>query len=292
MKSNKIKATFIGFIAPMLWATFPSLSIGVGKIPPFQLMSITFGISFVMSLALWKFQGKNPLQVLKQPFKFWLLGIFGIFGFNAIYVSCLKIGPAAELFLIISTWPIVTIILDSLVLKARLRIWHIIGMLSAFLGVVLIVLHNDSADFNTEYFWRYAAAFCGALIWASYSILNRKIKGMPGDLVGGFCGAGCILAFICHSLFEQTAAISMEQVPFFIAMGIGPVGIAYYAWSYGTKYGDMRSLSILSFIGTFISISLMILFGYAKFSPTIAAASVLIIGGAAVGSMGMFLKKS
>jgi drug/metabolite transporter (DMT)-like permease len=287
----RIKATLIGCIAPLLWATFPTLSLAAGHIPPFQLMAMTFSVSFTMSLIVWKMQGEKPLRVLKKPIRYWLIGVGGIFGFNAVYVSCLKLGPAADVFLITSIWPILAIILDSVILKERLKPWHIIGALSAFSGVILVAFHNDSPDFKTEYLWRYAGSLGAASIWASYSILNRKVKGMPDNLVGGFCGVAAILAFICHVLFEQTVAISFSQLPFIIALGLGPVGIAYYAWSYGTKYGDIRSLSILSFVGIFISISLLVLFGYAPFSWNIAAAAVLIIGGAAIGSMGMFKRK-
>ncbi|MCE3233311.1 MAG: rane protein [Rickettsiaceae bacterium] len=290
-EKTRLKATLIGFAAPLLWATFPSLSLAVGGVPPFQLMFITFTISFLLSICMWKYQGKSVIHVLKQPLKYWTIGIFGIFGFNAVYVTCLKLGPAAEVFLVTSTWPIITMLLDSVVLKERLRPWHIAGSLSAFCGVILIAFYRDTIAFNPDYFWRYAASLGAATIWATYSILNRKVTGMPDNLVGGFCGASAILAFLCHILFEQTVSIPLEKWPLLLALGIGPVGLSYYAWNFGTKYGDIRSLSILAFLGTFISISLLILFGFAPFNWTIALAAVLIIGGAAIGSAGMFFKK-
>lgn len=288
--NQRTKATLIGCIAPLLWATFPSLSMAIGKIPPFQLMFITFGISFILSLILWTTQGHNPLAVLKKPVKYWLIGIFGIFGFNAVYVTCLKLGPPAEVFLVTSMWPILAIILNSFVSNEPLRPWHIIGSLMAFFGITLIAFQHDSAEFRFEYLWRYAGAFVAASIWASYSVLNRKTEGMPDNLVGGFCGATAILAFICHILFEQTVPLSLDKIPFLLAIGLGPVGISYYAWSFGTKYGDMRALSILSFCGIFLSISLLLLFGYTAFNWDLAAAAVFIIGGAAIGSFGLLKK--
>jgi drug/metabolite transporter (DMT)-like permease len=288
---SKLAATLIGFMAPLLWATFPSLSLSVGAIPPFQLMAMTFGISSCLSIAMWKWQGKTLTHVLKQPLKYWLLGVFGIFGFNAIYITCLKLGPAGDVFLVTSTWPIITMILGAIVMREKLRAWHIIGSLSAFCGVILIASHRDKMAFHPEYIWRYAASLGAASIWASYSIFNRKIKGMPDNLVGGFCGVTALLAFVLHIIFEHSVAVDTAKLPLILAIGLGPSGISYYAWSFGTKYGDIRLLSILAFVGTFLSISFLVLFGFAPFSWTIAVAALLIIGGAVVGSMAMFVKK-
>src|SRR5207302_2055948 len=84
------------------------------------------------------------------------------------------------------------------------------------------------------------AAFVAAFVWATYSVLSRRLKSVPTDAVAGFCAATAVLAAIVHAAVEATVwPDTMWQWLNVIALGIAPVGAAFYAWDIGMKRGDI-----------------------------------------------------
>lgn len=289
--NQKNKATIIGFLAPVLWSLFALLAIKAGNIAPFQLITISFSCSFFMSLLIWKKQNIHIADFFKLPFKYWAIGIFGIFGFNILYTIALKSGAgAAEIFLLASTWPVFLIIFDRIFLKEHLKSWHIAGVVLGFCGIIFIAIQDGFSGFHNEFLIPYITALAAAIIWASYSILCKKNPAIPNNMVGCYTGVGAVLAFFCHLFFEKTSDLSISQIIPVVLIGIGPSGLAYYAWNYGMRSGDIRAISSFSFISALGAVILLILFGYAEFSWQIAFASILIIGGAFCGNLGVFIK--
>ena len=116
-------------------------------------------------------------------------------------------------------------------------------------------------------------------------MLNRRFQQVPTDTVGGFCAVTALLSLICHLLFEQTlwpeGALEWLGV---IGLGLGPVGIAFFTWDYGTKHGDIQVLGALSYAAPLISTVLLIAFGKGEATWIAAAGCLLIVGGAVLAS--------
>jgi drug/metabolite transporter (DMT)-like permease len=138
----------------------------------------------------------------------------------------------------------------------------------------------------------YAAAFAAALTWMGYSLLSRRLGAVPTDAVGGFCGATAALAFLCHLSFEATIAPSGAQWIAVLAIGLGPTGAAFFLWDYGVKRGDIRVLGGLSYAAPLLSTLLLVALGRAEPTGRLALACVLIVGGAALASRGMWRPRS
>jgi drug/metabolite transporter (DMT)-like permease len=64
-----------------------------------------------------------------------------------------------------------------------------------------------------------------------------------------------------------------------LALGVGPVGLAFYAWDIGMKRGDIRLLGVASYAAPLLSTAFLMLAGYAETSAMLAFAAVLIAGG-------------
>jgi drug/metabolite transporter (DMT)-like permease len=75
------------------------------------------------------------------------------------------------------------------------------------------------------------------------------------------------------------------------ALGIGPVGAAFYAWDIGMKRGDIRVLGAASYATPLLSTGFLIVAGFAKASANIAIAAILIAGGGLIAAKDMVLKK-
>ncbi len=90
--------------------------------------------------------------------------------------------------------------------------------------------------------------------------MSRKLKGVPADAVAGFCVVTALLAAAVHwsleiTVWPQTAA----QWLAIIALGIGPVGAAFYAWDMGMKRGDIRVLGAASYATPLLSTAFLML---------------------------------
>ncbi len=69
-----------------------------------------------------------------------------------------------------------------------------------------------------------------------------------------------------------------------MALGLGPVGAAFYAWDHGMKHGDLRLIAIASYATPILSTALLIAAGYGRAGASILVACGLIVAGAAVGA--------
>ena len=137
------------------------------------------------------------------------------------------------------------------------------------------------------------AAFVAAFVWAAYSVMSRKLKGVPTDAVAGFCLATALLAAAVHGMVELTVwPDTIAQWLAIIALGVGPVGAAFYAWDIGMKRGDIRVLGAASYATPLLSTAFLMMAGFAKPSGAIAIAAVLIAGGGLIAAKDMVWRRS
>jgi len=64
-----------------------------------------------------------------------------------------------------------------------------------------------------------------------------------------------------------------------VALGLGPVGAAFFLWDVGMKRGDPRLLGTLAYAVPVASTLLLILAGEGAFSPALVVATFLVAGG-------------
>ena len=137
------------------------------------------------------------------------------------------------------------------------------------------------------------AAFVAAFVWAAYSVMSRRLKAVPTDAVAGFCLATALLAALVHVLVETTVwPETTTQWLAIVALGVGPVGAAFYTWDIGMKRGDIRVLGAASYATPLLSTAFLILAGFAKPSANIAIAAVLIAGGGLIAAKDMLLRSA
>jgi drug/metabolite transporter (DMT)-like permease len=284
-------ATLIGLTAILMWSLLAVLTVATGKIPAFQLAAMTFAIGAAVAFASWIWR-PNAFAALKQPLVAWVVGVGGLFGYHALYFLALRFAPPAEAGLLNYLWPLLIVLFSSLLPGERLAPHHVIGALLGLAGTVLLFTGNRGGVFVPGQIPGLAAAFVAAFVWAAYSVMSRKLKAVPTDAVAGFCLATAILAAIMHEMVEVTIwPESMGQWLAIIALGVGPVGAAFFAWDIGMKRGDIRVLGAASYATPLLSTAFLILAGFAKPSAAIAIAAVLIAGGGLIAAKDMVWKR-
>jgi drug/metabolite transporter (DMT)-like permease len=229
---------------------------------------------------------------LWQPPLAWIVGVGGLFGYHALYFLALRFAPPAEAGLLNYLWPLLIVLFSALLPGERLAPHHIIGAVLGLIGTVLLFAGNSSGGFAPGQVPGLIAAFVAAFVWASYSVMSRKLKSVPTDAVAGFCLATALLAAAVHAAIEVTVwPDTTAQWLAIIALGVGPVGSAFYAWDIGMKRGDIRVLGAASYATPLLSTAFLILAGFAKPSAGIAIAAVLIAGGGLIAAKDMFWKR-
>jgi drug/metabolite transporter (DMT)-like permease len=281
-------ATLIGLSAIVMWSLLAVLTVATGKIPAFQLAAMTFAIGAVVAFASFLFR-PAAFGALKQPLVAWVVGVGGLFGYHALYFLALRFAPPAEAGLLNYLWPLLIVLFSSLLPGERLLPHHIIGALLGLAGTVLLLMGGGGSGFEAGQLPGLAAAFIAAFVWASYSVMSRRLKAVPTDAVAGFCLATAVLAAIVHVLVEKTVwPETPGQWLAIIALGVGPVGAAFFTWDIGMKRGDIRVLGAASYATPLLSTAFLILAGFAKPTATIAIAAILIAGGGLIAAKDMF----
>jgi drug/metabolite transporter (DMT)-like permease len=284
-------ATLIGLTAILMWSLLSVMTVATGKIPAFQLAAMTFAIGAAVAFAsfLWR---PAAFNALKQPPLAWIVGVGGLFGYHALYFLALRFAPPAEAGLLNYLWPLLIVLFSSLLPGERLAAHHIIGAVLGLAGTVLLFAGNSSGGFAPGQIPGLAAAFVAAFVWAAYSVMSRKLKAVPTDAVAGFCLATAVLAALVHGTVETTLwPETTLQWLAIIALGVGPVGAAFFAWDIGMKRGDIRVLGAASYATPLLSTAFLILAGFAKPSAAIAIAAVLIAGGGLIAAKDMICKR-
>jgi drug/metabolite transporter (DMT)-like permease len=272
-------ATLIGFAAILLWSCLALLTSLSGKSPPFQLAAMTFAIGGGMGALSWLFR-RGAARSLAQPWQVWLLGIAGLFGYHALYFFALRSAPPAEAGLINYLWPLLIVLLSAFLPNEHLRWHHVAGALLGLAGTIVLFMGGKEFRLDAGYVPGFAAAFVAAFVWSTYSVLSRRFAAVPTDAVVGFCLVTALLAALSHLAFETTVwPQGVVEWAAIVALGLGPVGAAFYAWDFGVKRGDIRVLGALSYCAPILSTGLLILGGFAAATPQILLATALIAGG-------------
>jgi len=285
-------ATLVGLAAIIMWSLLAALTVATGRVPPFQLLAMTFAIGACVGPLTWLWR-PSAIRALRQPLAVWLIGIGGLFGYHALYFLALRLAPPAEAGLLNYLWPLLIVLLSSLLPGERLAPHHIVGAVLGCAGTILLFAGNGGSSPDPAHITGFVAAFVAAFVWAGYSVMSRKLAAVPTDAVAGFCLATALLAAMCHFALETTVwPETTVQWLAIVALGIGPVGIAFFVWDIGMKRGDIRVLGAASYATPLLSTAFLILAGFAKPTATLAIAAALIAGGGLIAAKDMIAKRS
>lgn len=284
-------ATAIGFIAVLLWALLALLTAASGTVPPFQLLAMTFAIAALAGIANTARRGQWR-ETFRLPAKIWLLGVGGLFGYHFFYFTALRNAPPAQASLIAYLWPLLIVIFSALLPGEKLRFHHVAGGFLGLAGAMLLVSKGGTVSFQTDHALGYAMALACAVTWSGYSVLSRRFANIPTSSVTAFCLVTAVLATACHLVFETSVMPqTASQWLAIIALGCGPVGLAFFIWDYGMKNGDIQVLGASAYAAPLLSTLVLITSGFAELTWPVAIACLLISAGAVLSARDLFLSR-
>ena len=301
-----MKANLYALAAIALWASLSALGVSLKHVPPFLLTGIALMVGSVLA---WPFvlQDRRQWQVAPRLLG---LGVFTLFGFHFLLFIALRIAPAVEVNLVNYLWPLFIVVLAPLYLPGvALGRVHVIAAAVGFAGAAIAILGGHEATSavgnavttapNTapsssaaSPAWGpllgYAMALGSAFIWANYSLQTKRAAlngtGFPTAAIGLFGLVSGALSLLCHWALEPTVSLSAHDWLLMAAMGLGPLGAAFFLWDKALKLGDARQIGILSYLTPLASTVLLMVVTDRPLSWRIALAASMIIGAAVVGT--------
>ncbi|SOC15563.1 EamA domain-containing membrane protein RarD [Rhodobacter sp. JA431] len=282
---SRNQASLIGFSAVALWALLALFTVGSAPVPPLQLNAICFALGGAIGV-VWV-GATDGFGVLRRiSWKVYAFGTVGLFGYHFLYFSALRLAPPAEASLIAYLWPLLIVVFSGLLPGERLRALHVIGAVVSFAGAALIVARGGISA-SSAALPGYGIALLCALTWSSYSLISRRLGAVPTAAVAVYCLATAVLSGFAHLAFETTVwpetTLGWGSV---IALGLGPVGLAFYTWDIGVKRGDIQMLGTTSYAAPLLSTLIMIAAKKAAASPVLVLAAAMIAAGAFLAALG------
>ena len=270
----------LGAIA--LWGTLAPLGVSLQHVPPFLLTGLGLLVGSVIALPLsgWR------LSAFKVPAATLALGVYGLFGFHFLLFIALRYAPPVQANLVNYLWPLGMVLMAPLFVPGtRLRGIHIVAALVGFAGAALAIVGAAGAQgLQGGFAWGYVPALASAFIWASYSLLTQRVAPFPSAAIGVFGVVSAALSLLCHVLLEAPVALNSHDWLLVLALGLGPLGAAFYLWDAALKRGDARHIGLLSFLTPLLSTVALLWLRAEPPSLSVLAAAVLIVGAAVLGS--------
>jgi drug/metabolite transporter (DMT)-like permease len=278
------KSTVLALGAIALWGTLAILGVALRHVPPFLLTGLALLVGSLVALPLSGFR----LARWRVPLSTLALGVYGLFGFHFLLFMALRHAPPVQANLVNYLWPLLMVVLAPVFLPGlALRAVHLLAALLGFAGAAVVILGDaapPAATPNSSGAWGYLAALGSAFIWASYSLLTRRVTAFPSEAIGSFAWVSGLLSLICHALLEPSVALTPQDALLIGVMGLGPMGAAFFLWDKALKLGDARHIGILSYLTPLLSTALLICVQGRAMSWSIALAAAMIVGAAVLGT--------
>jgi drug/metabolite transporter (DMT)-like permease len=279
-------ATALGVGAILLWATLASLTVIKGPVPPFQTTAIVFAIGSALMVLTAVIRGRATL--LRPTPASLALGVYGLFGYHALYFAALSLAPPAEASLITSLWALLTVLFSGFLPGHSLRPAHIVGALLGFAAAVLLVHDKLGVGRALGHAaeaarWGYVLALGCAFVWSTYSVASRLLAAVPSESLATPSLITAALAGLCSIAFETwITPAGWAEWAALVGLGIGPLGCAFLLWDIGMKKGNVPLLGVLSYAALIVSTALLVALGFAEPAWTLAIACALMVAAALV----------
>lgn len=268
--------TLLALAAIALWSSLAVLSVQLRHVPPFLMVAVSLFVGALCGARGIRLRGLTPGLLA--------LGLYGLFAYHLLLFLALRLAPTVEANLLNYLWPLLMVLLSPVILPGtRLRPRHVAAAVLGFAGAALLVTGGRFA-FPSEGAPGYALAIGAAFVWSTYSLLTRRVREFPTSMVATFCLAAATLSLLCHALFESRYSLRGSDVPWLLAIGLGPTGAAFFLWDRAVKTGDPRSIGTLAYLTPLLSTLWLTLAGGGRMTAVSAVAMAMIIAAAAVGT--------
>ena len=242
--STSLKAAIFLCFASLFWSgnfvigRFSSLE---NIVSPLSLAFYRWVIAFLILTPFCLHKAVKELPLLKkQPGMIFLIILTGPTLFNTLVYLGLTSTTVINSLLIISTTPMLIILLNKLLYKAQTNIFQMIGIFISLIGVCYVIAKGSFQNiFDSEFYFGDLFILLAVTSWALYSIFLKKnetgVSGFSFLYLSFVFTVILLFPVYLYDIFIQDNFINIDQKTLLVIgyTGIFPSIISYMCWNTG-----------------------------------------------------------
>lgn len=250
--SRKLKVNLFSLGTIFFWSlAFPFSKLAMEHFTPYTLGFLRVLIASVTLLIIGKFAGNRPPK--KRDLLWFLLSGACGFGFYLFaFNKGIQTLTSASSSIVIAMTPVFTAVAANYIYKEKLNIIGWVTLITAFSGVVIMMLWDGVLSINEGIFWTLGAS----ILFCIYNLLNRKLStlGYKAIEIVTYSMIASVLVLLPFALkgAKEVATADISQLTVLLILGIFSSAIAYYLWSLALSITDnISDVTNYSFVTPF-----------------------------------------
>ncbi|WP_026695190.1 DMT family transporter [Peribacillus kribbensis] len=281
---SKLTASLYAVMSISFWGvSFVSTKAVLGKLDPYSLLVVRFGIGALFLLLLLLMQRHSLRISITHIPHLLILGTMGVFIHQLLQATALLTIDASSAGWLISFSPVFTVVLSIMFLHEKMGLAKVLGTSLAIAGV-LFVTTGSGQPLQFSMSIGFLLMLLSTLNWAVYSVLLKSLKlPYPSLLVTFYmCFLGLILTtpFLLRNRgWESLSLMAPAEWAHLLFLGIFVSGIAYWYWGKALRVLDASKVSMFLYLEPLVTLLAAILLLQEKVLLMSAAGGILIILG-------------
>ncbi len=225
-------------LTAFLWGgTFVAGRILAREVPPFSAAFLRFALAFAALWAAARCRGRVPWPGRAQLLPSVLLGLTGIFAYNALFFFGLQTVPAGRASVIIALNPVAIAVGSAWLLREPLGRLGAAGVAVSVLGALVVVTHGNPGELFGGRAGIGELAILGCVAsWTAYTLVGKvALRGArPLETVLYACAAGDLLLLgpaAAEGVFGAAAGYSPAAWGSLVYLALGGSALAF-VWYY------------------------------------------------------------
>lgn len=258
MNMNQKVATLIGMTSIVLWASMVGL---VKRVSSLFGASLGIALIYTVSAFLLLLIFKIP-KIRQVPKSFLLISAFLFVSYELCFSFAVAYThtevQAIEVSVLNYLWPCLTIVAFVLVRELTFNVVVLAGLTVCLYGVAAIqmgatldfdrLLHNVASNP-----FSYFLATVGAVIWAVYCVIVKKMSG-GCNLIALYFVLTALMMWLKFLIFDRSIPHEINLLSVFYVVAAGAaIGFGYGAWNFGILKGNVMAMVIASYFTPVLS---------------------------------------
>lgn len=262
---SKNLATWIGLSAIFMWASMVGLIKHIcAQVGSDLGITLIYTFSALIVFIIFRFPDFKAISK-----KYLLLSTVLFIAYELCFSFAIALSKssqqAIEVSIVNYLWPSLTILAFVIFKELKFNFIIIIGLFFSISGIIYI--QSGSSAFNLESILHnfqtnpisYVLAFVGAIIWAFYCVVTKKLSQGQNPISIFFIGIALTLWLNLY-VGNQLSIPPLDFTMFiYLIVASAAVGLGYAAWNIGIIHGNITVLVVSSYFTPIIS-SLLAMF--------------------------------
>lgn len=239
------------------WGAGATMSrLAVEEMGPLTVACVRFGLGALLLLAILAWRGETRgLPARRDWWPLVVLGVLGVTAFGALYTVGLQWTSATEGTLIQGLSPLLTLLLAALLVGEPIRRGQLLGGLTAFLGLAVLLLGGTAAlGAGAERLLGNIVVIGACLCWTGYNVAVRvlatRLNLAESSAYGLLVGTALLIPFaLLEPVRVPFASIRLTTWLAIAYLSVVSTCLAYIWWNDGIRKIGAGRAAMFSFVG-------------------------------------------